>query len=143
MERLCDRSQSESYERIPYVLAPAFNGSSSIKPIRDQRPTDYDFHKVIDNSVVSAWFVKSSSSLFGPASRKKIAKASWPSGSTLKVQIYGVVPGMDRLTGRCYRRPGQWDTRAKADRESIGFGKTYDFEELMKLRAPGFADRSQ
>ena len=40
--------------------------------------------------------------------------------------------------------PEQWDLRAKADRENKKHwfrGKTYDFEELMKLRAPGFADQ--
>jgi hypothetical protein len=40
--------------------------------------------------------------------------------------------------------PEQWDLRAKADRENKGHwfrGKTYDFESLMKERAPGFADQ--
>ena len=39
--------------------------------------------------------------------------------------------------------PEQWDLRAKADRENKKHwfrGKTYDFEGLMKERAPGFAD---
>jgi hypothetical protein len=38
--------------------------------------------------------------------------------------------------------PEQWDLRAKADRENKGHwfrGKTYDFESLLKERAPGFA----
>jgi hypothetical protein len=38
--------------------------------------------------------------------------------------------------------PEQWDLRAKADRENKGHwfrGKTYDFESLLKARAPGFA----
>ena len=40
--------------------------------------------------------------------------------------------------------PEQWDLRAKADRENKGHwfrGKTYDFESLLKARAPGFADQ--
>jgi hypothetical protein len=40
--------------------------------------------------------------------------------------------------------PEQWDLRAKADRENKGHwfrGKTYDFESLLKERAPGFADQ--
>ena len=38
--------------------------------------------------------------------------------------------------------PEQWDLRAKADRENKNHwfrGKTYDFESLLKERAPGFA----
>jgi aromatic ring-opening dioxygenase catalytic subunit (LigB family) len=38
--------------------------------------------------------------------------------------------------------PEQWDLRAKADRENKSHwfrGKTYDFEALLKTRAPGFA----
>lgn len=38
--------------------------------------------------------------------------------------------------------PEQWDLRAKADRENKSHwyrGKTYDFESLLKERAPGFA----
>jgi len=38
--------------------------------------------------------------------------------------------------------PEQWDLRAKADRENKSHwfrGKTYDFESLLKTRAPGFA----
>src|SRR5579864_2677270 len=40
--------------------------------------------------------------------------------------------------------PEQWDLRAKADRENKKHwfrGKTYDFETLLKERAPGFADQ--
>ncbi len=38
--------------------------------------------------------------------------------------------------------PEQWDLRAKADREYHRYrGKAYDFEGLMKERAPGFADQ--
>jgi hypothetical protein len=40
--------------------------------------------------------------------------------------------------------PEQWDLRAKADRENKSHwfrGKTYDFESLMKARAPGFASQ--
>ena len=40
--------------------------------------------------------------------------------------------------------PEQWDLRAKADRENKSHwfrGKTYDFESLLKARAPGFAGR--
>lgn len=39
--------------------------------------------------------------------------------------------------------PEQWDLRAKADRANKAHwfrGKTYDFEGLLKERAPGFAD---
>jgi hypothetical protein len=39
--------------------------------------------------------------------------------------------------------PEQWDLRAKADRENKNHwfrGKTYDFESLLSVRAPGFAD---
>ncbi|HEY7335783.1 MAG TPA: hypothetical protein VH639_12930 [Bryobacteraceae bacterium] len=39
--------------------------------------------------------------------------------------------------------PEQWDLRAKADRENKRHwyrGKTYDFEALLKERAPGFAN---
>src|SRR5437667_3069543 len=38
--------------------------------------------------------------------------------------------------------PEQWDLRAKADRENKSHwyrGKTYDYETLLKERAPGFA----
>ena len=38
--------------------------------------------------------------------------------------------------------PEQWDLRAKADRENKNHwfrGKTYDYESLLKARAPGFA----
>src|ERR1700746_289851 len=38
--------------------------------------------------------------------------------------------------------PEQWDLRAKADRENKSHwyrGKTYDYESLLKERAPGFA----
>ena len=38
--------------------------------------------------------------------------------------------------------PEQWDLRAKADRENKNHwfrGKTYDYESLLKSRAPGFA----
>jgi len=38
--------------------------------------------------------------------------------------------------------PEQWDLRAKADRENKGHwyrGKTYDFDALLRERAPGFA----
>ena len=38
--------------------------------------------------------------------------------------------------------PEQWDLRAKADRENKNHwfrGKTYDYEALLKARAPGFA----
>src|SRR3984893_15042020 len=41
--------------------------------------------------------------------------------------------------------PEQWDLRAKADRENKKHwfrGKTYDFETLLKERAPGFADQT-
>lgn len=40
--------------------------------------------------------------------------------------------------------PEQWDLRAKADRENKGHwfrGRTYDYESLLKERAPGFADQ--
>ena len=40
--------------------------------------------------------------------------------------------------------PEQWDLRAKADRENKKHwfrGKTYDYESLLKERAPGFADQ--
>src|SRR5450755_2091087 len=40
--------------------------------------------------------------------------------------------------------PEQWDLRAKADRENKTHwyrGKTYDYESLLKERAPGFADQ--
>ena len=39
--------------------------------------------------------------------------------------------------------PEQWDLRAKADRENKSHwyrGKTYDYESLLKTRAPGFSD---
>jgi hypothetical protein len=39
--------------------------------------------------------------------------------------------------------PEQWDLRAKADRANKAHwfrGKSYDFEQLLKERAPGFAD---
>ena len=39
--------------------------------------------------------------------------------------------------------PEQWDLRAKADRENKGHwfrGKTYDYESLLRERAPGFAN---
>ena len=39
--------------------------------------------------------------------------------------------------------PEQWDLRAKADRENKSHwyrGKTYDYESLLKERAPGFAN---
>src|SRR6185295_4042619 len=38
--------------------------------------------------------------------------------------------------------PEQWDLRAKADRENKSHwfrGKTYDYESLLRERAPGFA----
>src|SRR5262245_10483325 len=38
--------------------------------------------------------------------------------------------------------PEQWDLRAKADRENKSHwyrGKTYDYDALLKERAPGFA----
>src|SRR5256885_12775087 len=38
--------------------------------------------------------------------------------------------------------PEQWDLRAKADRANTSNwfrGRTYDFESLLKARAPGFA----
>src|SRR5947209_843673 len=38
--------------------------------------------------------------------------------------------------------PEQWDLRAKADRENKSHwyrGKSYDFESLLKERAPGYA----
>ena len=38
--------------------------------------------------------------------------------------------------------PEQWDLRAKADRENKGHwfrGRTYDYESLLRERAPGFA----
>lgn len=41
--------------------------------------------------------------------------------------------------------PAKWDLRAKADRENKSHwyrGKTYDFESLLKERAPGFADQA-
>jgi hypothetical protein len=40
--------------------------------------------------------------------------------------------------------PEQWDLRAQADRENKRHwfrGRTYDFESLLKERAPGFADQ--
>ena len=40
--------------------------------------------------------------------------------------------------------PEQWDLRAKADRDNKTHwfrGKTYDYEALLKERAPGFADQ--
>jgi hypothetical protein len=40
--------------------------------------------------------------------------------------------------------PEQWDLRAKADRENKSHwfrGKTYDYESLLRERAPGFADQ--
>ena len=39
--------------------------------------------------------------------------------------------------------PEQWDLRAKADRENKSHwyrGRTYDYESLLKERAPGFAN---
>ena len=39
--------------------------------------------------------------------------------------------------------PEQWDLRAKADRENKGHwfrGRTYDYESLLRERAPGFAE---
>jgi len=41
--------------------------------------------------------------------------------------------------------PEKWDLRAKADRENKSHwyrGRTYDFESLLKERAPGFADQA-
>src|SRR5580704_12323220 len=41
--------------------------------------------------------------------------------------------------------PEQWDLRAKADRENKTHwyhGRTYDFESLLKERAPGFSDQA-
>jgi hypothetical protein len=41
--------------------------------------------------------------------------------------------------------PEKWDLRAKADRENKTHwyrGRTYDFESLLKERAPGFADQA-
>jgi hypothetical protein len=40
--------------------------------------------------------------------------------------------------------PEQWDLRARADRENKSHwfrGQTYDYESLLKARAPGFADQ--
>src|ERR1700686_1304015 len=40
--------------------------------------------------------------------------------------------------------PEQWDLRAKADRENKSHwfrGKTYDYESLLRERAPGFANQ--
>jgi hypothetical protein len=40
--------------------------------------------------------------------------------------------------------PEQWDLRAKADRDNKSHwyrGRTYDYESLLKERAPGFADQ--
>src|SRR5580698_3333204 len=40
--------------------------------------------------------------------------------------------------------PEQWDLRAKADRDNKTHwyrGRTYDYESLLKERAPGFADQ--
>src|SRR5215469_9176279 len=40
--------------------------------------------------------------------------------------------------------PQQWDLRAQADRENKRHwfrGKTYDFQTLLKERAPGFGDQ--
>src|ERR1700735_4471982 len=40
--------------------------------------------------------------------------------------------------------PPQWDLRAQADRENKSHwyrGRTYDYESLLKERAPGFADQ--
>src|SRR3954454_2465441 len=39
--------------------------------------------------------------------------------------------------------PEQWDLRAKADRENKSHwyrGKTYDYDALLRERAPGFAN---
>jgi OH-DDVA oxygenase len=41
--------------------------------------------------------------------------------------------------------PEQWDLRAKADRDNLSHwfrGRTYNYEALLKERAPGFADQA-
>jgi len=55
VERLYDHDRkSESYERVPYVLAPAvqYIVEHQADPQIGARLKAYDFHKVIDNSVV-------------------------------------------------------------------------------------------
>ena len=55
MERLYDHDRkAESYERVPYVLAPAvqYIVEHQADAQVGARLKAYDFHKVIDNSVV-------------------------------------------------------------------------------------------
>jgi ABC-type nitrate/sulfonate/bicarbonate transport system substrate-binding protein len=55
VERLYDHDRkAESYERVPYVLAPAvqYIVEHQVDPQVGARLKAYDFHKVIDNSVV-------------------------------------------------------------------------------------------
>jgi hypothetical protein len=55
VERLYDHDRkAESYERVPYVLAPAvqYIVEHQADPQVGARLKAYDFHKVIDNSVV-------------------------------------------------------------------------------------------
>jgi len=55
VERLYDHDRkAESYERVPYVLAPAVQYiiEHQADPQVGARLKAYDFHKVIDNSVV-------------------------------------------------------------------------------------------
>ena len=70
VERLYDHDRkSESYERVPYVLAPAVQWivEHQADPQVGARLKAYDFHKVIDNSVVER-LVKEHffENLFGP-----------------------------------------------------------------------------
>jgi len=70
VERLYDHDRkSESYERIPYVLAPAVQWivDHQADPQIGAQLKAYDFHKVIDNSVVERLVrEKFFENLFGP-----------------------------------------------------------------------------
>src|SRR5207253_3111895 len=76
------------------------------------------------------------------------ARVSSGSSSTLKIHhssMAEIVLGIGSSHGPLLSTPPeQWDLRAKADRENKKHwfrGKTYDFETLLKERAPGFADQ--
>ena len=153
IDRIYDHDRkANTYERVPYVLAPAVQyivDHQADAKIAAQMKA-YDFRKVIDNSVVER-LVKEHffEQLFGPGDQGGRGQQSqdWPNlsrrlSSRLDAMAE-IVLGIGSSHGPLLSTPPeQWDLRAQADRENKKHwyrGKTYDYETLLRERAPGFA----
>ena len=147
IERIYDHDRkANTYERVPYVLAPAVQyivDHQADANIAAQMKA-YDFHKVIDNSVVERLVREHFfEQLFGPGIKAEEDSKGETGFQVDWTSMAEIVLGIGSSHGPLLSTPPeQWDLRAQADRENKKHwyrGKTYDYETLLRERAPGFA----